>query len=75
MSTIAITDLSPVGSDLFTDQESFLTALSLDEELSFSGGALYQNTVTLLSRSVVTTTGQEFLSTGPNPITVPPEKV
>jgi hypothetical protein len=38
MATITISDLSPIGSDLFTDQESYLSALSVDDELKTVGG-------------------------------------
>ncbi len=37
MSTIKISDLNPVGSDLFSDSESYMMALS-EDELSLQGG-------------------------------------
>lgn len=37
MSTIKVSDLQPVGFDLFSDSESYLRELS-DEELALEGG-------------------------------------
>jgi hypothetical protein len=39
MSTITISDLSPVGSELFSDSESYISELSDKEFDSINGGA------------------------------------
>lgn len=50
MSTIAISDLCPVGSDLFFDSESYMKYLS-DEELSIQGGASPSASTTIATSS------------------------
>jgi hypothetical protein len=56
MSTISISDLNPVGSDLFADSESYLRDLSFDEDLIVVGGTspLTSTLTCAISISVVT---------------------
>lgn len=62
MATIAISDLSPTGYDLFSDSESYMMNLS-DEELSLQGGGTWV-TVTTTSTWVCVGASVSLAATG-----------
>ncbi|OUL37311.1 hypothetical protein BV372_02630 [Nostoc sp. T09] len=57
MAVIKISELRPVGSELFQDSESFLNELNEKEALSLVGGAFTVVGVSLTAQTVVTANG------------------
>ncbi|HBB33686.1 MAG TPA: hypothetical protein DDZ80_29370 [Cyanobacteria bacterium UBA8803] len=55
MANIAISNLSPSGSDLFDDSESYLQELS-EQELNLQGGAAISTPFTVTTITTVTIT-------------------
>ena len=49
MSTIAILNLNPVGSDLFSDSETFITDLADADTLQLQGGSTSSSTPLIVS--------------------------
>ncbi len=54
MANIAISNLSPSGSDLFDDSESYLQELS-EQDLSVQGGVMITPTITTITLTTTIT--------------------